>query len=84
LPDSAEASALVSALKTDGWQAQWPLDPTTLSALAVQLQTEADEPLPQAWQRLFIGPYALPSTPWGSVWLDRENVLFGDSTLALR
>lgn len=83
-PDSAEASALVSALKTDGWQAQWPLDPTTLSALAVQLQTEADEPLPQAWQRLFIGPYALPSPPWGSVWLDRENVLFGDSTLALR
>lgn len=62
-PDSAEASALVSALKTDGWQAQWPLDPTTLSALAVQLQTEADEPLPQAWQRLFIGPYALPSPP---------------------
>lgn len=22
--------------------------------------------------------------PWGSVWLDRESVLFGDSTLALR
>ena len=37
-----------------------------------------------AWQRLFIGPYALPAPPWGSVWLDRESVLFGDSTLALR
>ena len=24
-PDSAEASAMVSALKADGWQAQWPL-----------------------------------------------------------
>ena len=35
-------------------------------------------------QRLFIGPYALPAPPWGSVWLDRESVLFGDSTLALR
>ena len=48
------------------------------------MQTDSDETLPQAWQRLFIGPYALPSPPWGSVWLDRENVLFGDSTLALR
>ncbi len=28
--------------------------------------------------------HALPSPPWGSVWLDRESVLFGDSTLALR
>ncbi|EOY4470009.1 Tat proofreading chaperone DmsD [Enterobacter hormaechei] len=27
---------------------------------------------------------ALPAPPWGSVWLDRESVLFGDSTLALR
>lgn len=39
---------------------------------------------PPAWQRLFIGPWALPAPPWGSVWLDKENVLFGDSTLALR
>lgn len=35
-------------------------------------------------QRLFIGPWALPAPPWGSVWLDKESVLFGDSTLALR
>ena len=83
-PDSAEASAMVSALKADGWQAQWPLPDATLSPLAAQMQTDSDETLPQAWQRLFIGPYALPSPPWGSVWLDRENVLFGDSTLALR
>ncbi|MFV0567943.1 MAG: molecular chaperone TorD family protein, partial [Citrobacter portucalensis] len=74
-PDSAEASALVSALRTDGWQAQWPLEKTTLSPLAAQFQADADESLPQAWQRLFVGPYALPSPPWGSVWLDRENVL---------
>ncbi|UMX57714.1 molecular chaperone TorD family protein [Escherichia coli] len=40
--------------------------------------------MPEAWQRLFVGPWALPSPPWGSVWLDRESVLFGDSTLALR
>ncbi|CDL41445.1 Putative oxidoreductase component of anaerobic dehydrogenases; Functional role page for Chaperone protein TorD [Citrobacter freundii] len=72
-PDSAEASALVSALSNDGWQAQWPLEKTTLSPLVAQFQAEADESLPQAWQRLFVGPYALPSPPWGSVWLDREK-----------
>lgn len=52
--------------------------------MAAMFKTHSEESLPQAWQRLFIGPYALPSPPWGSVWLDRESVLFGDSTLALR
>ena len=51
-PDSAEASAMVSALKADGWQAQWPLPEATLSPLAAQMQTDSDETLPQAWQRL--------------------------------
>jgi TorA maturation chaperone TorD len=48
------------------------------------VRLEDDEPLADAWQRLFIGPWALPAPPWGSVWLDKESVLFGDSTLALR
>ena len=52
--------------------------------LAALFAREDDEPLPEAWQRLFIGPWALPAPPWGSVWLDKESVLFGDSTLALR
>ena len=34
-------------------------------------------------QRLFIGPDALPAPPWGSVSLDRENCLFGESTVEL-
>ncbi|AJJ69920.1 Tat proofreading chaperone DmsD [Yersinia pseudotuberculosis] len=42
------------------------------------------ETLEEAWQRLFIGPYALPAPPWGSVYLDKDMVLFGDSTLKLR
>ncbi|STW79496.1 oxidoreductase component of anaerobic dehydrogenases, Functional role page for Chaperone protein TorD [Klebsiella michiganensis] len=46
--------------------------------------SKTNEPLADAWQRLFIGPWALPAPPWGSVWLDKESLLFGDSTLALR
>lgn len=83
-PESAEASPLVSALTGDGWDTQWPLSQTSLAPLVTTFKEECEESRNQAWQRLFVGPYALPSPPWGSVWLDRESVLFGDSTLALR
>ncbi|ECF1926048.1 Tat proofreading chaperone DmsD [Salmonella enterica subsp. enterica serovar Java] len=83
-PESHETAPLVQALLNDDWQAQWPLDAEALAPVAAMFKTHREESLPQAWQRLFIGPYALPSPPWGSVWLDRESVLFGDSTLALR
>lgn len=83
-PESNEAAPLVQALLTDNWQTQWPLDAEALAPVAAMLKADSEESLPEAWQRLFIGPYAQPSPPWGSVWLDRESVLFGDSTLALR
>lgn len=84
-PCAPEAAPLVKALREEAWRGQWP------QTLPVDEQTQAgfreldgEETLEQAWQRLFIGPWALPAPPWGSVWLDRESVLFGDSTLALR
>lgn len=83
-PDSAEAAPLVAALQNNEWQAQWPLPDALKTSLAHEFTAQSEETLSQAWQRLFVGPYALPSPPWGSVWLDRESVLFGDSTLALR
>lgn len=83
-PDSEQAAPLVTALTEGDWQQDWPLPPGQLAPIADALRQQADEPLPAAWQRLFIGPWALPAPPWGSVWLDRESVLFGDSTLALR
>lgn len=83
-PDSEQAAPLVTALTQGDWKQDWPLPPGPLAPIADALRQQADEPLPDAWQRLFIGPWALPAPPWGSVWLDRESVLFGDSTLALR
>ena len=65
-------------------ETQWPLPEASLAPLVTAFQTQCEETHAQAWQRLFVGPWALPSPPWGSVWLDRESVLFGDSTLALR
>lgn len=83
-PDSEQTAPLVQALTAGDWIQDWPLAPETLQPVADAFKTPSDEALKDARQRLFIGPYALPSPPWGSVWLDRESVLFGDSTLALR
>ncbi|MGS1848412.1 Tat proofreading chaperone DmsD [Klebsiella oxytoca] len=81
-PDSEQAAPLVATLRDGSWRSQWPYAVT--DGLAALFAREDDEPLPEAWQRLFIGPWALPAPPWGYVWLDKESVLFGDSTLALR
>lgn len=83
-PDSPEAAPLVTGLTQTDWLHGWPLDNTLLGPVADELREPGDERLRAAWQRLFVGPWALPAPPWGSVWLDRESVLFGDSTLALR
>lgn len=81
-PQSEQAAPLVSALRDGSWQAQWPF--AVPAEVVARFAEHSDEPLAEAWQRLFIGPWALPAPPWGSVWLDKENVLFGDSTLELR
>lgn len=83
-PDSEQTAPLVSALTAGDWVQDWPLAQESLQPVASMFKNPSDEALKDAWQRLFIGPYALPAPPWGSVWLDRESVLFGDSTLALR
>ena len=44
---------------------------------------EADD-LVWEYRRLFVGPAPKPASPWGSVYTDRECVVFGTSTLALR
>lgn len=36
------------------------------------------------YRRLFVGPGHLPAPPWGSVYTDRECVIFGEATFALR
>lgn len=36
------------------------------------------------FQQLFEGCDVMPAPPWGSVYLDREQVIFGDSTLRFR
>lgn len=83
-PEAPEARAIIDALRTPGWEREWPCALDTTRMAGFHTLNNGDETLARAWQRLFIGPDALPAPPWGSVWLDRESVLFGDSTLALQ
>ncbi|KAA9001093.1 Tat proofreading chaperone DmsD [Affinibrenneria salicis] len=88
-PDDERNAAILSQLRQHGRELTWPCGRCEASAAALGqmvsgLAGEHRRALKQDWQRLFIGPDRLPAPPWGSVYLDRESVLFGDSTLALR
>jgi len=86
-PDSPQVFPLIQWLQEGDWKSEWPY--LTASAAAdiealLQQSLSEEESCEEAFQRLFVGPYALPAPPWGSVYLDKESVLFGDSTLKLR
>ncbi len=89
-PESPELEDIISSLSEPDWENEWPCGDHQRVAVAAAdirlgLTDEAESArLDEEFQRLFIGPDALPAPPWGSVYLDRESVLFGDSTLALR
>src|SRR5471032_3255506 len=86
-PQSESISALIPWLQGGEWVAEWPFLSAEAASEAEHLFKKSvsyAESFDEAFQRLFVGPYALPAPPWGSVYLDRESVLFGDSTLDLR
>lgn len=84
-PNDELMSPLVALMQTEAWCEDWPYGSQEQRQHCAGLMMRAsEEPLHIAWQRLFIGPNALPAPPWGSVYLDRESVLFGESTLTLR
>lgn len=88
-PDRADVIPILDLLSHEEWVAEWPcgnLAEIQQAAALIHsgLTPENTQTLAEAYQRLFIGPNALPAPPWGSVYLDHESVIFGDSTLALR
>lgn len=61
-PNNAQIAPLVAAFQDGSWQQQWPYP--VAAPLASGFAASAEESLPEAWQRLFIGPWALPAPPW--------------------
>lgn len=84
-PNEPQNKPLIALFQTGAWQADCHfLSENKRSEIQQNLQKVADEQLEADYQALFIGPNNLPAPPWGSVYLDKESVVFGESLLALR
>jgi len=82
-PEDKRVQPVLDFFRRTDWTKDWAnLDhPALINGL---IEKGAQRDLSQDYQDLFIGPNALPAPPWGSVYLDKESVIFGDSLLALR
>lgn len=92
-PKTGNANAsfeAMASLDADAAAAEWPFMNEDEARLALRAMVEGlskgvqDDDLMWEYRRLFIGPGPKPTPPWGSVYTDRECVVFGASTLALR
>ena len=68
---------------------EWPLGDAAgatraLAEMARGLADGANDALVWEYRRLFVGPGPKAAPPWGSVYTDRDAVVFGAATLALR
>ena len=97
--DAGAEFAAVAALDAQAAGAEWPFVGETQAVSCLSMMVEglassraageggafaADDDLMWEYRRLFIGPGAKPAPPWGSVYTDRECVVFGGTTLELR
>lgn len=86
-PNHSDLVPFFSILKNNLLITEWPFgDKEALARIeGNMLASLADSTaIKEAHQRLFIGPDSFEAPAWGSVYLDKESVLFGDSTLELR
>lgn len=66
---------------------EWPFCPTPEARDSLRLMqqgiAQGIDAIAIEYRRLFIGPSKKVAPPWGSVYTDREGVLFGESALDL-
>ncbi|MGX9463053.1 TorD/DmsD family molecular chaperone [Shewanella sp. A14] len=66
----------------------WPKFDTDISSacdvIRNSLETDSMKDIERDYYQLFIGPGTKKAYPWGSVYTDKDNLLFGESTLAVR
>ncbi|WP_028116485.1 TorD/DmsD family molecular chaperone [Ferrimonas senticii] len=68
--------------------ASWPLlaseaeHQQALALISQSLAELTDEQIERDYYRLFVGPGEMLAYPWGSVYTDKENLLFGVTSIA--
>lgn len=91
-PYSAPTQQLYETLATMNVRAaaeDWPFVPVDvalplLERMQAALGALSEEDVLWEYRRLFVGPARKAAPPWGSVYLDKDQVIFGMSTLDLR
>lgn len=88
--NATNAFAAMAELDAENAATDWPFTEAAEASHDLELMhnglasgTDHDD-LVWEYRRLFVGPDRLSAPPWGSVYTDRECVIFGESTLALR
>lgn len=86
-PKKAEHADYYEGLARLAEEGDWPCGLSEETGRAFSLMAhglEDRDSLHRAYQRLFIGPGHIAAPPWGSVYLDRNCVLYGSSLFDLR
>lgn len=80
----------IAALDVEAAAEEWPFVSHEEAERALGLMRDGLAAGPDAnelmweYRRLFVGPARKPAPPWGSVYTDKDMVVFGASTMALR
>lgn len=82
-PGRPEVKALFDSLPTLPDLYPWR-DPAQITRLCADWPLPDDDELAWQFSVLFEGQGDMPAPPWGSVWLERDNLLMGDTTAEYR
>lgn len=84
-PSSPSLQPFFDLLQQNDLAQIWPTNGNDdlSSAQKKLLSHPRDKELDLLWQNVMMGPEHLQAPPWGSVYLDHESVIFGDSCVEL-
>lgn len=86
-PKSGPVAEAADGLCIMDLENEWPFgSQSELAKIATLFKAASHcspERLDREFHRLFVGPHHLDAPPWGSVYLDAEAVVFGDSCIEL-
>ena len=85
-PSDSRIAGVLDFFRQPTWTEEWeiPLEEKACEKITALINQGLTQDLTEQYQNLFIGPNELVAPPWGSVYLDPECVIFGNSLLALR
>ena len=85
-PSDSRIAGVLDFFRQPTWTQEWgiSLEEKACEKITALINQGLTQDLTEQYQNLFIGPNELVAPPWGSVYLDPECVIFGNSLLALR